>query len=223
MVTAITQSQFSQTPAGLSPCAVAISNRRGEAGSGEVVGRKKKHPCVDCGQPCQIIALRCRPCECRSRVEELSARFWHKVRIGGPDECWPWTGHQNPKGYGVIGYRGKLFVAHRVAWMLTFGDVPVGMSICHHCDNPPCCNPSHLWAGTHAENMRDMMVKGRNHSPGLSPNTPFRETRFRWPLVRTMRAIYATGKVSTALLGRVVGIGQSAAYNIVHNRTWRET
>jgi len=93
----------------------------------------------------------------------LEQRFWRKVDRRGPDECWPWTGGKTPCGYGLIrsSGHGHLRQTHRVSWILANGSIPRGMCVLHSCDNPPCCNPAHLWLGTHAENMADRDAKGR--------------------------------------------------------------
>lgn len=95
-------------------------------------------------------------------VISLPKRLWPNVEIwSDPDMCWPWLGTVDPKGYGKLKIKGKWVSSHRLAYQLAKGPIPVGMSVCHACDNPPCCNPFHLWIGTHAENMRDMQTKGR--------------------------------------------------------------
>lgn len=86
--------------------------------------------------------------------EEL---FWRNVDKRGPDECWEWKRARNSSGYGRLGSTA----AHRVAWHLTNGQIPDGMYICHHCDNPPCCNPAHLFCGTQTDNMQDAKAKNR--------------------------------------------------------------
>lgn len=84
-------------------------------------------------------------------------------RSGGPDACWPWTrGKNNALGYGRFRLGGKLLLAPRVAWAEENGPIPEGIFICHRCDNPSCCNPAHLFPGTHADNMADRDRKGRN-------------------------------------------------------------
>jgi len=90
-------------------------------------------------------------------------RFWARVKKGKPDECWEWTASKNPKGYGWFrpGSKGCPFHAHRIAWRIANGPVPVGLCVLHRCDNPPCCNPHHLFLGTQLDNVRDKVQKGR--------------------------------------------------------------
>lgn len=79
-------------------------------------------------------------------------------------ECWPVKAgvYRNEDGYGVLGLkkRGRQLV-HRIAWEAANGAIPKGMLVCHKCDNPPCCNPDHLFLGSEIDNVRDMIAKGR--------------------------------------------------------------
>lgn len=88
----------------------------------------------------------------------VEARFRAKVEWRGPEECWPWTGATTPKGYGHMGWRedGRRVdeYAHRVAYQLERGAIPEGLEIDHKCGVRSCCNPAHLEAVTHAENVR---------------------------------------------------------------------
>lgn len=88
------------------------------------------------------------------------ARFWDKVALG--EQCWVWTANVNHRGYGRVLYRGKVQQAHRVAWEMVHGPIPDGLFVLHHCDNPPCVNPDHLFVGTHSDNMVDAVRKGRH-------------------------------------------------------------
>ena len=89
------------------------------------------------------------------------ARFWSKVDRRGPDECWPWTAAaRDRKGYGAFGLDGKIQKAHRVSFLIEHGRWPEPCGL-HSCDNPPCCNPRHIFEGTKADNNRDMAAKGR--------------------------------------------------------------
>lgn len=93
-------------------------------------------------------------------------RFWEKVDKRGPDECWPWQACRHKYGYGqfnVTGKRGGRYCrAHVFALEEKLGRrLKSGMCGLHSCDNPPCCNPDHLWEGTHVDNVRDRDAKGR--------------------------------------------------------------
>jgi hypothetical protein len=95
------------------------------------------------------------------------AHFWGKVDKGvskvfyNGTRCWEWTASRNPKGYGYKGWGERVQLSHRVSWMITFGEIPKDLFVLHHCDNPPCCNPSHLFLGTNQDNVDDKIRKGR--------------------------------------------------------------
>lgn len=101
---------------------------------------------------------------------EDRVRFWAKVCKRNADECWPWQGSGlGREGYGQFtvtstggASRKQLHLyAHRVAWIVTRGDIPQGVSVLHRCDNPGCVNPDHLFLGSQLDNMRDASQKGR--------------------------------------------------------------
>ena len=104
-------------------------------------------------------------------VDKLRERFWGKVATGAPDECWPWLAYRRPFGYGqftlsqaemaYVGANSRNAVASRVACALTYGPRPQGVHALHSCDNPSCCNPSHLRWGSHTDNMRDAVKRRR--------------------------------------------------------------
>jgi len=90
-------------------------------------------------------------------------RLFSAIQIpSNPDQCFIWVGEKTYNGYGEIRCRGKHLRAHRVMYGLYYGVEPGNKSVCHTCDNPACCNPKHLWLGTHQENMQDMVRKGRH-------------------------------------------------------------
>ena len=100
----------------------------------------------------------------------MNTRFWNRVNKGGPvpthkpelGPCWLWTGYQNHRGYGQASFNGKVMLTHRISFTIQRGRLPLaGMKICHHCDNPSCVRPDHLFEGTDSDNMRDAVSKGR--------------------------------------------------------------
>lgn len=91
----------------------------------------------------------------------LAERFHARVAVGTPGECWPWTGRRNAKGYGGFDDVKGSLVAHRVAYALANGAIPDGASVLHKCDNPPCCNPAHLYVGDAAQNAADKVARNR--------------------------------------------------------------
>ena len=98
----------------------------------------------------------------RGPAPMFARRFEDYVDRKGPDDCWEWQGPRSAeRGYGCWGRRR----AHRHAWEMANGPVPDGLWVLHHCDNKPCVNPAHLYAGSRADNMRDAVERGRMHSP----------------------------------------------------------
>lgn len=96
-------------------------------------------------------------------------RFWPKVKK--TKKCWIWTGAlRRPGSHGLFAVSGsKSIGAHVAAWIITYGPIPEGMKVCHHCDNPPCVRPSHLFLGTQKDNLQDMSRKGRGSGQKLLP------------------------------------------------------
>ena len=88
-------------------------------------------------------------------------RFWGTVHKATPDECWPWRGIIDSKGYGVFTAEQRKYGAHRIAYTLAKGPIPEGLLVRHTCDNPPCCNPAHLLVGTQKDNIADCIARGR--------------------------------------------------------------
>jgi hypothetical protein len=97
------------------------------------------------------------------KITDRWAWFWGLVdRSGGDDACWPWTRSCNDGGYGTARVGKKFHLAHRYCYELLFGAPAAGLEVRHSCDNPPCCNPKHLVLGTHSDNMRDCVERGRD-------------------------------------------------------------
>ena len=117
----------------------------------------------------------------------LEERFLKKISPEPNTGCWLWTGSSDTRGYGHISTGKRTdapLMAHRVSYALHCGPIPKGMNVCHTCDTPACVNPDHLWIGSHADNARDMVVKGR-----CRPWTP--ENTYRGRGYRSCRACHA--------------------------------
>jgi hypothetical protein len=151
------------------------------------------------------------PAEAASR-----SSFWAKVNMLG--QCWIWTGARTPAGYGKVGYGGRYYGAHRCAFEYTFGRPEDGLFVCHHCDNPPCVNPAHLYAGTPADNTADMYERGR---AGLTGPVGIRNSHavLNEEQVRQIRGMFATG-ASTRDLARTFGITSGYVNRILNGKTW---
>lgn len=152
-----------------------------------------------------------------SSVEE---RFWEKVDKRGPDECWEWGATKTRLGYGQLQIDGRSTSAHRVSWELAYGPIPDGLCVCHHCDNPGCVNPTHLFLGTELDNARDRDCKGRQRSPRLvgERNGQAKLTRKQ---VLEIRRRYKKGVMCQRELGVRYGVTQSMISMIVLGKSWK--
>lgn len=95
--------------------------------------------------------------------EKNFKNFWCDVDVGDDKSCWPWRRYVGKFGYGETRFGGRVMKAHRIAFLFANGFLPE--AVCHSCDNPPCCNPSHLFAGTKSMNNADRHAKGRSAGP----------------------------------------------------------
>jgi hypothetical protein len=147
-----------------------------------------------------------------------ATRFWQYVDTEGYGGCWFWTGAKVPDGYGHVNLSGKQMAAHRAAWELTYGPIPDGLCVLHHCDNRACVKPTHLWLGTKKDNALDMTIKGRNF-------LAFGATNGRTILtdheVRTLKRMYASGKYSANKLARIFVVSRRTVQNILTGKIWK--
>lgn len=142
-------------------------------------------------------------------------RFWARIERRGPDECWPWMARRNVRGYGRARWDGRYAAAHRVVWAMANGPIPPGLFVLHSCDNPPCCNPAHLHIGTHADNMAEMVSRGRAAPPQgeASPNAKLTAED-----VRRIRSLYPSRSLQS--LADDYGLGKSSIKRVVTRETW---
>jgi hypothetical protein len=157
-------------------------------------------------------------------MASVLSRFWSKVDVRGPDECWEWQGSKREKGYGLLFLRGnRVDSAHRVSWELHNGrEVPEGMVVRHTCDNPSCVNPAHLQVGTYADNLQDGIERGR-----VKPRrgTPFSKehkppgTKLTEEKVRQIRSRYAQ-RAKPKTLAAEYGVSKRTIHNIVKRKIW---
>lgn len=157
-------------------------------------------------------------------------RFWSKVDKSG--DCWLWTGNTTKAGYGVCYPDGKSTprrLAHRAAWEEANGQIPDGLSICHRCDNPPCVRPDHLFSGTQADNIRDMMSKGRHGYYDKSGEKNPR-ARLTSKQVAEIRRLYAIGRYKprqknapydSKRLSAMFGVARSTIRLVTCGRNWK--
>ncbi len=151
----------------------------------------------------------------------LAQRFWPKVLIGQPLDCWLWTGSLSGKnqGYGQIQFAGrksKRVKAHRVAFELTYGPVPPGQFVLHQCDTPLCCNPEHLFLGTTLDNKRDSVRKERHARGEMIGAAKLTERS-----VLQIRELYAGGYATQPEMARLLGVSPTTIWRVVVRETWR--
>jgi len=135
--------------------------------------------------------------------------------------CWEWQGSLNYTGYGIVGIGSRLYgrktvLAHRLAYQVLVEPIPRGLDVLHKCDNPSCINPSHLFLGTPADNVHDMMSKGRNvvlHGASIGTS------KLNEQQVRDIKS--KLGYRNSGKLAREFGVSDSLIDNIRYGRSWR--
>lgn len=150
-------------------------------------------------------------------------RFWSGVDRGNFNDCWLWKCSCLPKGYGLFYLNGKRERANRVSWTLVNGLIPeffegLPSQICHSCDNPPCCNPGHLFLGNNKINVRDSVIKGRHTNPvyfgAFNPRAQITELQ-----AIEIKERYKSGETQTQIAG-IYGVAQQTVSQICSGKRW---
>lgn len=123
-------------------------------------------------------------------------------------------------GYGRIGFRNKIWMAHRVMWTLVRGEIPGDLKVLHKCDNRPCCNPDHLWLGTQRDNMRDCVKKGRQPNL-LKPGEKNRMAKLSEKQVLRMKKLRNNEGWSYKKIANEFNVSKSGAFRAIKGQRWR--
>jgi hypothetical protein len=148
----------------------------------------------------------------RKKIDVLE-KFWAKVDRRGVDECWPWTGAFDKDGYGQLwdGHAGKMLRSHRFSARIHLGED--SRSVCHTCDNPACCNPSHLFYGTTQENVADKIAKDRQARGEMQGHSKLTEDQ--------VSEIRRRSDESYATLAQQFNIHHSTVYRVWRGEAWK--
>lgn len=152
--------------------------------------------------------------------------FWARVGVSTPDQCWPWLKACSNTGHGVVWHEGKLAHAHRIAWAFDRGKTPGKWCIRHRCDNPACCNPTHLFRGTQQQNMQEAVRRERlpdwNDVPkpwvqgSKNHNAKLTDGKVRWA-----RKMVLGGQLTLTVACCYLNVSPSTLSVAVNGKTWR--
>ncbi len=145
-------------------------------------------------------------------------RFWCLVDRKLDNDCWNWTGCCKSDGYGKISINKKSIIAHRYSWNIHFGRIPKDKPcVLHHCDNPKCVNPKHLFLGTMKDNSDDMIIKKRDRKASGENHY---QSKLTWDQVRQIRDLKS--KFLQIEIAKMFNVSKSLISYIHNNKIWRE-
>lgn len=145
----------------------------------------------------------------------LEEKFWSYCHPGPRDDCWEWQGGKQGRGYGRIRFQSHYLFVHRVSYELHHGPIPTGLNVCHHCDNPSCVNPHHLFLGTQKENMQDMVKKQRQTIGERNGCSKLTEND-----VHQIRQMRLDGMIEREIADKF-NVTRSAIAGILQGKTWK--
>lgn len=187
---------------------------------------RKAYPSTPASRYCSRACVAARQSFAAQQVR-ADRYFWPNVRI--TEKCWLWAGGRDPDGYGRLsgGKKQAAIRAHRFSWVLHRGPIPSGLWVLHHCDNPPCVRPDHLFLGKAVDNNRDMQAKGRaaqgaRHGSRLHPERMLRgEQIWNARLRETDIPVIRSSSESSPALANRYGVTRSAINRARSGKTWR--
>jgi hypothetical protein len=147
-------------------------------------------------------------------------RFWSRVDRTDEHGCWEWQAGKFSTGYGCFRINDGAYYATRVAYFLTNKQQPGQLNVCHNCDNPACCNPSHLFLGTHRDNVADRDQKGRQRTLAGEQHWNVKLTEHNVRVIRRL-AIDRHRYGVQAELARIFGVSREAIRDILSGKKWR--
>lgn len=142
-------------------------------------------------------------------------KFWEKVAVGAPDECWEWKAGKDVSGYGTFSINGRTQHASRAAWIITHGSIPEGLHILHSCNNPGCVNPAHLRPGTDKENVDDCIRAGRKVDPPVYYGKQNNRSKITDEQVQQIRSLFAQGNITRKQLAEQFGVSRATIERII--------
>lgn len=149
-------------------------------------------------------------------------RFMAKTKINQETQCWEWIGAVNERGCGKMAIHRKLMYAHRFSLQIKLGrELGNNECACHHCDNPNCVNPDHLFAGTRSENTRDSMGKGRFVIPTASKGVKHNKSKLDPVKVQEIISLLASGESQQSIANKY-GVAPSSIHKIHTGKSWKE-
>ncbi len=164
-----------------------------------------------------------------NRRSPAEHRFWAKVDRGGPihpvlkTRCWVWTANKDKHGYGQFKTGDRPHAAHRWSWQTHRGPVPLGLCVLHHCDNPACVNPAHLFLGTHSDNATDREAKGRGGVKLMRRGEQNGWAKLTEEMVREARRRHVKRDRQNGChaIAREFGVSPNTVYYAVTGHNWR--
>jgi hypothetical protein len=149
----------------------------------------------------------------------VAERIKAAICVNESTGCWEWMKFREHNGYGRMRVNNKTQLCHRMSYEAFVGPIPDGLFVCHRCDNPPCCNPEHLFVGTNSDNQRDCVSKGRWTHPVDLRGTRHPLSKLNDDKVREIRRLCKNG-ISQSEVGRMFGVTQGAVWLIIHRKKW---